>query len=39
MILFSTVIHRFAQTVCEDFIDAANENAYLPRQIEPEAGD
>jgi len=35
--LFSTFIHSFAQSSCENFIDAKNENIYLPLQIEPEA--
>jgi len=35
--LFSTVIHKFAQTFLRNFIDAKNGKVYLPPQIEPEA--
>lgn len=37
MRLFSTFIYSFAQSSCENFIDAENENIYLAPQIEPEA--
>ena len=37
MQFFSTVIHSFAQSFGENSIDGANQNLYLPRQIEPEA--
>jgi len=36
-LLFSTVIHKFAQTFLRNFIDAENGKVYLPPQIEPEA--
>ena len=36
-LVFSTVIHKFAQTFLRNFIDAENGKVYLPSQIEPEA--
>jgi len=36
-LLFSTVIHKFAQIFLRNFIDAENGKVYLPPQIEPEA--
>ena len=37
--VFSTDVHSFAQIFCGKSIDGVNENAYLPRQIEPEEKD
>jgi hypothetical protein len=36
-LLFSTDIHKFAQTFLRNLIDAENGKVYLPPQIEPEA--